>query len=59
MKENAALVATLAAASLKEMKEDCTTEQFESACNEMVEAYTNKMNEMKESDSAEDAEDVE
>lgn len=59
MKENAALVAALAAGSLKEMKEDYTTEQFESACNEMVDAYTTKINEMKESDSAEDAEDVE
>ena len=55
MKENAALVATLAVASLKEMKEDYTTEAFEAACNEMIESYTKKMNEMKETESAEDA----
>ena len=55
MKENAALVATLASASLKEMKEDYTTEAFEAACNEMIESYTKKMNEMKETESAEDA----
>jgi len=55
MKENAALVATLSSASLKEMKEDYTTEAFEAACNEMIESYTKKMNEMKETESAEDA----
>lgn len=59
MKENAALVATLAAGALKEMKDDYSTEAYEAACNEMVDAYTTKINEMKESDSAEDAEDVE
>ena len=55
MKENAALVATLSSASLKEMKEDYTTEAFEAACNEKIESYTKKMNEMKETESAEDA----
>ena len=59
MKENAALVAALAAGALKEMKDDYSTEAYEAACNEMVDAYTTKINEMKESDSAEDAEDVE
>lgn len=59
MKENAALIAALAAGSLKEMKEDYAVEAYESACNEMVEAYTKKMNEMKESFSAGDAEDSE
>lgn len=56
MKENAALVAGLAAKTLKEMKEEYAVEAFEAACNEMVEAYTKKMNEMKEMDSAADAE---
>ena len=59
MKENAALVAALAAGALKEMKDDYSTEAYEAACNEMVDAYTTKINEMKESDSAEDAGDVE
>ena len=52
MKENAALVATLAAKSLKEMKEDYAIEAYEAACNEMIEAYTKKMNEMKEAEAA-------
>ena len=55
MKENAALVAGLAAKCLREMKEDYAVEAYEAACNEMVEAYTKKMNEMKEMDSAADA----
>lgn len=58
MKENAALVAALAANALKEMREEYSTEAYESACNAMIEAYTNKMNEMKEVDSAQDAEDA-
>lgn len=52
MKENAALCAALAAKSLKEMKEDYAVEAYEAACNEMIESYTKKMNEMKEMDSA-------
>ena len=59
MKENAALVASLAAQSLKEMKEEYSVEAYEAACNSMIEAYTNKMNEMKESDSAHGAEEAE
>ena len=59
MAENAALVAALAAGALKEMKEDYSTETYEAACNSMIESYTTKINEMKESDSAEDAKDVE
>jgi hypothetical protein len=59
MKENAALIAALAAKSLKEMKEDYAVEAYEAACNEMIESYTKKMNEMKEMDSAEEASDVE
>ena len=52
MKENAALVAALAAKSLKEMKEEYAVEAYEAACNEMIEAYTKKMNEMKEAAAA-------
>ena len=59
MKENAALVAALAANALKEMKDEHSVEAFEAACNEMIEAYTKKMNEIKEADLAPDAEDVE
>jgi len=59
MKENAALVASLMAKSLKEMKEEYATEAYEAACNEMIESYSKKMEEMKEMDSVADAEDVE
>ena len=52
MKENAALVAGLAAKCLKEMKEEYAVEAYEAACNEMIEAYTKKMNEMKEAAAA-------
>jgi hypothetical protein len=55
MKENAALVAALAAKSLTEMKEEYSTEAYESACNRMIESYTKKMNEMMETESSEDA----
>ena len=59
MAENAALVAALAAGALKEMKEDYSTEAYEAACNSMIESYTTKINEMKESEVADDATDVE
>ena len=59
MAENAALVASLAAKSLKEMKDEYSTEAFEAACNSMIESYTTKINEMKESELADDATDVE
>lgn len=59
MKENAALVGALAAKALKEMKEEYTTEAYEAACNEMIEAYSKKVNELKEMDHAADAEDAE
>ena len=59
MKENAALVAGLMAKTLKEMKDDYAVEAYEAACNEMAEAYSKKMDEMKSMDSVEDAEDVE
>jgi hypothetical protein len=55
MIENAALIAALAAKSLTEMKEEYSTEAYEAACNGMIESYTKKMNEMKETESAEDA----
>ena len=53
MKENAALVATLAAQAMEEgygeVKEtDLTQEMYEAHCNEMKEAYAKKMDEMKE-----------
>jgi hypothetical protein len=47
MKENAALVATLAANALKESKEH-TPEQFEASINAMKEAFSKKLNEVLE-----------
>lgn len=58
MKENAALVGALAAKALKEMKEDYTVEAYEAACNEIIEAYSKKVNELKEMDYSEDAADM-
>jgi hypothetical protein len=58
MKENAALVAGLMAKTLREMKDDYAIEAYEAACNEMIEAYSKKIGEMKETDSAADASDV-
>ena len=55
MIENAALIAALAAKSLTEMKEEYSTEAYEAVCNGMIESYTKKMNEMKETESSEDA----
>ena len=53
MKENAALVATLAAKAMEEgygeVKEtELTQEMYEAHCNEMKEAYAKKMDELKE-----------
>jgi len=45
MKENAALVAALAADTLKECNEDYTKEQYESALNDLKEAYVKKIDE--------------
>jgi hypothetical protein len=59
MAENAALVAKLAVNTLTEMKGDMETEAFEACLNRMSEAYAKKINEMKESKDAVDAEDVE
>jgi DUF438 domain-containing protein len=59
MTENAALVASLAANTLKEMKSDMETEAYEACLNKMSEAYSKKLNEMKEMKDAVDAEDVE
>lgn len=58
MKENAALIGALAASALKEMKEEYSKEAYEAACNEMIEAYTKKVNEMKEMEGSSDAEDM-
>jgi hypothetical protein len=58
MSENAALIATLAVGALKEMKEEYSTEAFEAACNKMVESYTDKITELKESELSGDAIDV-
>ena len=51
MKENAALIAALAADKLKEAyesvhDEEMTQEQFESACESMKESYAKKMDEI-------------
>lgn len=59
MIENAALVASLSANSLKEMKKELETEAYESALNQMCEAFTNKINECKESNAASNAPDIE
>ena len=53
MKENAALVATLAANAMEEgynesKDEDLTLEMYEAMLNEMKEAYSTKIDEMKE-----------
>jgi hypothetical protein len=53
LKENAALVASLAAKALTDMREDITLEAYEAACNTLKESYAKKMDEMKESYSAE------
>jgi hypothetical protein len=52
LKENAALVAALAAKTLTELREDIKLEAYESTCNELKEAYAKKIDEMKESYSA-------
>lgn len=59
MAENAALVAGLAANSLKEMKADMETEAYEACLNKMSESFSKKINEIKEMKDAVDAEDVE
>ena len=53
MKENAALVAALAVDAMEEgykevREEEMTQEAYESACNELKEAYCKKVDEMKE-----------
>ena len=53
MKENAALVATLAATAMEEgygevKDEDMTQEMYEAICNEMKESYSKKIEELKE-----------
>lgn len=53
LEENAMLVASLATKALTEMKKDLTKEAFEAACNKLVEAYSKKINEIKEGWAAE------
>ena len=55
MKENVALVAGLAASALSEMKGELATEAYEAALNQMVESFTKKINECKESSESPDA----
>jgi hypothetical protein len=57
MKENAALVAALAAGAMEEgygeVKEtEMTQEMYEAMCNELKEAYAKKIDELKETYSA-------
>lgn len=59
MAENASLVAGLACTTLKEMKADMETEAYEACLNKMSEAFSKKINEVKEMKDAVDAEDVE
>ena len=59
MAENAALIATLAVSALKEMNTEYSTEAFEAACNKMVESYTTKITELKETELSADASDIE
>ena len=53
MKENQALVASLAMNTLKEMREEMTLETYEAMCNELKESYAKKMDELKEAYGAE------
>ena len=48
LKENAALMAMMAANALKESKEDITQEAYEAACNGLKESYSKKIDEMME-----------
>lgn len=59
MAENAALVASMAVESLTRLKGDMETEAYEACLNKMSEAYTKKINECKENNTASDAEDIE
>ena len=59
MVENAALVASLSANTLREMKKESSSEAYEACLNQMTEAYTKKINEMKESSNTPNSEDAE
>ena len=53
MKENAALIAALAAKAMEEgytevKEEELTKEMYEAICNEMKESYSKKIEELKE-----------
>jgi hypothetical protein len=58
MIENASLVAGLSSSCLTQMKEDMETEAYEACLNRMSEAYSKKMNEVKEMKHAVDTDDV-
>ena len=53
LNENAALVASMGANALTEMKKDITLEQYEAACNGLKESYSKKIEEMIEAFEAE------
>ena len=55
MKENAAVVAGLAAQALEGMKGDLETEAYEDALNHMSDALSKKINECKESEATQAA----
>jgi len=58
MSENVALVAALAANSVKEMHKDMESEAYEACLNKMSESFAKKINESKETVAAVDAEDI-
>jgi hypothetical protein len=51
MNENAALIGSFVANTLKEMKEDYAMEAYEAACNSMKESFCKKVDEIKEANS--------
>jgi hypothetical protein len=53
LKENAALMAMMAAKAMKESREEITQEQYEAGCNGLKESYSKKMDEMLEAWDAE------
>ena len=59
LKENAALMAMMAANAMKESRENITQEQYEAGCNGLKESYSKKIDEMLEAWDAEGEEVVE
>lgn len=53
LKENAALMAMMAAKAMKESRENITQEQYEAGCNGLKESYSKKIDEMLEAWDAE------